>query len=92
MTKKAQIFNHLQNRFGTKPFRYTDIVIAALMVNGFIKDPSEYTTENRGYYATNITAYSSDYLYNPSKGDPRYLVRTYEHPIRKSYYTLGGQE
>lgn len=76
-TKKSQIFDNLQKRFGNNTFRYTDIVIAALMTNSWIKDHSEYRRAyHRGYYATNITRYSSDYLYNSSKDDSRRLVKT----------------
>lgn len=58
-TKKSQIFDNLQKRFGNKTFRYTDITIAALMVNGWIAEPSEYDwREHRGYYACIITGYS----------------------------------
>lgn len=89
-TKKSQIFDYLQKRFGNKTFRYTDITIAALMVNGWIKDPSEYDWRiHRGYYATNITAYSGDYMFNPSKGDTRRLVNCSGTPSR---YMIAGKE
>lgn len=75
-TKKSQIFDNLQERFGNNTFRYTDIVISALMVNGWIKDPSEYRSEfHRGYYAANISGYSGDYMYNSSPNDHRRLSK-----------------
>ena len=76
-TKKAQIFDYLQTRFGENPFRYTDIVIAALITNGLIKDPSEYDrSKHRGYYGVNITGYGGYYMYLQSKGDTRRLAKT----------------
>jgi hypothetical protein len=75
-TKKSQIFDNLETRFGSNTFRYTDIVIAALITNEWIKDPSEYKrSSHRGYYATNITGYSSDYLYTSSANDNRRLCK-----------------
>lgn len=75
-TKKSQIFDNLETRFGSNTFRYTDIVIAALITNKWIKDSSEYkSASHRGYYATNITGYSSDYLYNSSTNDNRRLCK-----------------
>ena len=80
-TKKSQIFDNLQKRFGKKTFRYTDITIAALMVNGFITDPSEYDWQiHRGYYACNITGYAGNYMYKRSKGDTRRLFNCSETP------------
>jgi len=80
VTKKALIFDQLQNTFGTTgTFRYTDIVIAALKVKNIISDASEYDhTVHRGYYACGITKYgrTNNYLYNPSKNDSRRLYKT----------------
>lgn len=74
LTKKAQILDYLTEQWGSSTFRYTDITIAALMVNGLIQDPSEYDwREHRGYYACVITGYSGDYMFKPSKGDTRRL-------------------
>jgi hypothetical protein len=76
-TKKAQIFDYLQKQFGDTAFRYTDIVIAALITNGWIKDPSEYDRSiHRGYYGVNITGYGGYYMYLQSKGDTRRLAKT----------------
>lgn len=74
-TKKLQIFDNLQKRFGNNTFRYTDITIAALMVNGWIQDPSEYDWRvHRGYYSCALQKYNTaDYLFKPSKGDTRRL-------------------
>jgi hypothetical protein len=75
-TKKAQIFDYLQKQFGDTAFRYTDIVIAALIVNGKINNPSEYNRTHRGYYGVNITGYGGYYMYLQSKGDTRRLAKT----------------
>ena len=43
----------LHEQFGSKPFRFTDVQIAALMVRGFIQSPSEYNWRwMRGYYCS----------------------------------------
>jgi hypothetical protein len=76
LTQKSRIFNHLQYHFGTKPFRYTDIVIAALMVREIIPNPSWYDhTDHRGFYAGSIVD-TEGYMYKPSKNDQRRLIKT----------------
>jgi hypothetical protein len=85
-TKKTQILNYLTEKWGSGTFRYTDITIAALMVNGLIQDPSEYNwKEHRGYYACAITGYSGDYMFKSSKRESRGLRTVREASGKKRY-------
>jgi hypothetical protein len=74
-TAKSEIFDILEQRFGSDGFRYTDILIAALTVRGLIYGPSDYDTSFRGFYAGSITD-TTGYMYKPSKNDSRFLVKT----------------
>jgi len=87
-TKKAQILDILEQQFGSSKFRYKDLTIAALLVNNYITDPSEYTRKYRGYYSSAFTPWPSnnDYMFYPGR-DGRYLEK---HAA--GVYTLGGKK
>ena len=86
ITKKSRLLTALENKFGNTNFRYTDMVKEMLIINGYINNVSEYRpADHRGYYATNLTAYSSEYLYSPSVNDPRHLTVVYTESGSKRY-------
>jgi hypothetical protein len=72
---KSRVMQGLMLRFGNQEFTYTDIVKEVLLVNGEIKDLSEYDwRKHRGYYVGSITDLTG-YFYKFTKQNPWRLVK-----------------